>query len=75
MGGPWIGCGPEPMLHALTKLAADRGIVCHVSLKTPMAYGFGDCFSCVTKVKTAEGRDYKRVCIDRPVFDARDLIE
>ncbi len=72
--GPWIGCGPEPMLHALMKLAADRGVVCHVSLETPMACGFGVCFSCVAKVKTADGWDYKRVCVDGPVFDARDLV-
>jgi dihydroorotate dehydrogenase electron transfer subunit len=73
--GPWIGCGPEPMLRALMKLAADRRVVCHVSLETPMACGFGVCFSCVTKVKTADGWDYKRVCTDGPVFDASDLVE
>jgi dihydroorotate dehydrogenase electron transfer subunit len=68
-----IGCGPEPMLHALAKLAGERGITCHVSLETPMACGVGICFSCVTKVKTADGWDYKRVCIDGPVFDAAGL--
>jgi dihydroorotate dehydrogenase electron transfer subunit len=71
--GPWVGCGPEPMLHALTRLATARGIVCHVSLETPMACGFGACFSCVTKVKTPAGWDYKRVCVDGPVFDAACL--
>jgi dihydroorotate dehydrogenase electron transfer subunit len=68
--GPWIGCGPEPMLHSLKKLAAAKGVACHVSLETPMACGFGACFSCVTKIKTADGWDYKRVCVDGPVFDA-----
>ena len=72
--GPWIGCGPEPMLHALTKLAAAKGVTCHVSLETPMACGFGVCFSCVTKVKTDDGWDYKRVCVDGPVFDAAKLV-
>jgi dihydroorotate dehydrogenase electron transfer subunit len=71
--GPFIGCGPEPMLHALTKLTADWGATCHVSLETPMACGFGACFSCVTKVMTPEGLDYKRVCVDGPVFDAATL--
>ena len=73
--GPWIGCGPEPMLHALMKLAAERKVSCHVSLETPMACGFGVCFSCVTKVKTANGWDYKRVCIDGPVFQSTQLID
>lgn len=68
--GPFVGCGPEPMLHALAKLTAGWGAKCYVSLETPMACGFGACFSCVTKVKTPEGWDYKRVCIDGPVFDA-----
>ena len=43
---------------------------CHVSLETPMACGVGICFSCVVKVKTVDGSDYKRCCVDGPVFDA-----
>ena len=63
------------MLHALTKLAAKWEVPCQVSLETPMACGIGICFSCVTKVKTPEGGwDYKRVCVDGPVFDAASLV-
>jgi len=71
-GGPvhLSGCGPEPMLHALAELAQRRGLPCEVSLETPMACGLGICFSCVTKVRTADGWDYRRVCVDGPVFDA-----
>ncbi len=68
-----VGCGPEAMLHALTGLAARRGTPCYVSLETPMACGVGVCFSCVTRVKTADGWDYRRVCVDGPVFDAAGL--
>lgn len=68
-----FGCGPEPMLHALAKQAAERGLPCHLSLETPMACGVGICFSCVTPVKTDGGWDYKRVCVEGPVFDARCL--
>jgi dihydroorotate dehydrogenase electron transfer subunit len=68
-----IGCGPEPMLHALARLAARRGTPCHVSLETPMACGVGVCFSCVTRVRTADGWDYRRVCLDGPVFNAGEL--
>jgi dihydroorotate dehydrogenase electron transfer subunit len=68
-----FGCGPEPMLHALATQAERRGIPCHLSLETPMACGVGICFSCVTPVKTAAGWDYKRVCVDGPVFDAKCL--
>jgi dihydroorotate dehydrogenase electron transfer subunit len=69
-----IGCGPEPMLHALAELARRRSVPCHLSLETPMACGVGICFSCVTKVRTADGWDYRRVCVEGPVFEARDLV-
>lgn len=68
-----FGCGPEPMLHALATQAEKRGIPCHLSLETPMACGVGICFSCVTPIKTGDGWDYKRVCVDGPVFDAACL--
>jgi dihydroorotate dehydrogenase electron transfer subunit len=68
-----VGCGPEPMLQALTALARRWNTPCHLSLETPMACGVGACFSCVTRVRTANGWDYRRVCIDGPVFDAADL--
>lgn len=72
--GPLVGCGPESMLHALARLAEKWGVPCQVSLETPMACGVGICFSCVTKVKTADGWDYKRVCVDGPAFDAAGLV-
>lgn len=65
-----VGCGPEPMLRALSRLAEAVGRPCHVSLETPMACGVGICFSCVVKVKTVDGVDYKRCCVEGPVFDA-----
>lgn len=68
-----IGCGPEPMLHALRDLARRKSIPCHLSLETPMACGLGICFSCVTRVRTEQGWDYRRVCVDGPVFDAATL--
>ncbi len=72
--GPLVGCGPEPMLHALAKGAREWNVPCQVSLETPMACGIGICFSCVTKVTTADGWDYRRVCIDGPAFDAAGLV-
>jgi dihydroorotate dehydrogenase electron transfer subunit len=68
-----VGCGPEPMLKALAALARRRGLPCHVSLETPMACGVGVCFSCVTLVQTPGGPDYRRVCVEGPVFDASRL--
>jgi dihydroorotate dehydrogenase electron transfer subunit len=68
-----VGCGPEPMLRALANLARRWDVPCHLSLETPMACGVGICFSCVTRVRTADGWDYRRVCVDGPIFDAASL--
>lgn len=39
-----------------------------------MACGFGACFSCVTKVRQPDGGwDYRRTCIEGPVFRAEQL--
>jgi dihydroorotate dehydrogenase electron transfer subunit len=71
--GHIVGCGPEPMMHALAELARQWNIGCHLSLETPMACGVGICFSCVTRVRTSDGWDYRRVCVEGPVFDAACL--
>ena len=68
-----VGCGPEPMLRALAQVAAQHQVPCHVSLETPMACGLGICFSCVAPIKTATGMDYRRVCVDGPIFDAATI--
>jgi dihydroorotate dehydrogenase electron transfer subunit len=67
------GCGPEPMLRSLAQLAERWGVACHLSLETPMACGVGICFSCVTRVRTADGWDYRRVCVEGPIFEAECL--
>lgn len=64
-------CGPEPMMEAVAQLSEAAGVRCDVSLETPMACGLGICFSCVAKVKQPDGEwDYKRTCVDGPVFDS-----
>jgi len=67
-------CGPEPMMHAVARLCSVANIPCWLSLETPMACGFGACFSCVTKVKTENGEwDYRRTCVEGPIFPAETL--
>lgn len=68
-------CGPEPMMHAVAGLAAKHGVPCWLSLETPMACGFGACFSCVTRVRQPDGEwDYKRTCVEGPIFAAEQLV-
>jgi dihydroorotate dehydrogenase electron transfer subunit len=69
-----VCCGPEPMMEAVARLTAARGIACQVSLETPMACGIGICFSCVARVRDASGGwDYRRTCVEGPVFDAAQI--
>lgn len=68
-------CGPEPMMEAVAELTAKHGVRCDLSLETPMACGLGICFSCVARIRTADGGwDYARTCIEGPVFDAKDVV-
>ena len=68
-------CGPEPMMEAVAQIALARSVPCEVSLESPMACGIGICFSCVVKVRQADGDwDYKRTCVEGPVFDAEKIV-
>lgn len=68
-------CGPEPMMAAVTRWSQNRGLDCDVSLEAPMACGIGICFTCVAKVRDAEGGwDYRRTCIEGPVFAGSSIV-
>ncbi|MFM1996527.1 MAG: hypothetical protein RLZZ111_914 [Planctomycetota bacterium] len=68
-------CGPDPMMAAVASWSAARGIDCDVSLEAPMACGIGICFTCVARVRdSAGGWDYRRTCIEGPVFDAARIV-
>ena len=66
-----VTCGPEPMMEAVAHIARAAHVPCEVSLETPMACGVGICFTCVAKIRQPDGGwDYKRTCVEGPVFDA-----
>jgi dihydroorotate dehydrogenase electron transfer subunit len=70
-----VCCGPEPMMHAVAELCQHEDTPCLVSLETPMACGIGICFSCVTKVRQPDGEwDWKRTCVEGPIFDAQKIV-
>jgi dihydroorotate dehydrogenase electron transfer subunit len=68
-------CGPDPMLHAVARLAAQYDVPAQLSLEAPMACGFGICVGCAVAVKAdiPEGFVYKKVCTDGPVFWSETL--
>jgi dihydroorotate dehydrogenase electron transfer subunit len=57
-------CGPRPMLAAVAREVAARGLTAQVSLDAYMACGIGVCLGCAVRTKTG----YKMVCKDGPVF-------
>ena len=68
-----FACGPHPMLAATAKLAREFDLPCQVSLEEFMACAVGGCAGCTVLVQTEQGPAMKRVCVDGPVFDARQV--
>jgi dihydroorotate dehydrogenase electron transfer subunit len=68
-----FACGPTPMLKAVAKLARDFDLPCQVALEEYMACGIGGCAGCTVLLQTPDGPAMKRVCVDGPVFDARQI--
>jgi len=68
-----FACGPHAMLSAVAALAREFSLPCQLSLEEFMACGVGGCAGCVVPVSLPEGPAMKRVCVDGPVFDARQV--
>lgn len=74
-----VCCGPEKMMEAVAHIAHETKIPCRLSLESPMACGIGICFSCVVKIRVDDGSgndawDYRRTCVEGPVFDAERIV-
>ena len=70
-----FACGPVPMLKEVARIAAGQNIPAYVSLEERMACGVGACLGCACEVVSPEGKtQYKMVCKDGPVFDAREIV-
>jgi dihydroorotate dehydrogenase electron transfer subunit len=68
-----FACGPAAMLKAVAKLARELDLPCQVALEEYMACGIGGCAGCTVLLQTPDGPAMKRVCVDGPVFDARQV--
>ncbi len=72
-------CGPRGMMAAVAGLCEESGVRCEVSMEERMGCGVGACLACVCKTtfksnEGAVGEKYKRVCVDGPVFDSKEII-
>lgn len=67
-------CGPIPMLKAISKIAADNGVECQVSLEERMGCGVGACLVCACKTNIDGKEGYSHVCKNGPVFKAEEVV-
>ncbi|MGQ9896928.1 MAG: dihydroorotate dehydrogenase electron transfer subunit [Acidobacteriota bacterium] len=75
-GGKFVvyACGPWPMLARVAALTAQAQVLTYVSVEERMACGFGVCAGCVVAVKNQDtAMDYRRACVEGPVFRADEL--
>lgn len=67
-------CGPLPMLSRVMELAGAAGVPAHLSLESRMACGLGACLGCVHPIRRGGRIEYRRVCLEGPVFDGEEVI-
>jgi len=73
-----FACGPRPMLAKTASLTFKYQLPCQVSLESRMACGSGVCLGCAVQLKQQTHHDhnqekYGRVCLEGPVFDAKEI--
>jgi dihydroorotate dehydrogenase electron transfer subunit len=57
-----LACGPEPMLHAVRRVAP----AAQLAWEAPMACGYGACYGCAVEI----GGQLRRLCVEGPVLSA-----
>ena len=60
-------CGPNAMMAAVASLCEKRGVLCEVSLETPMACGYGVCLGCPVPRRSG---GFLYACTEGPCIDA-----
>lgn len=71
-----LACGPMPMLAAIKKYASEHNMEAYISLEERMACGVGACLGCVTGTTLVHHHtnvNNARICMDGPVFDAKEV--
>lgn len=71
-----LGCGPDAMLRALARIAAERSLPAQVSLDPWMGCGLGTCLGCVVWTRRADepAPRLRCACTEGPVFDACEVV-
>lgn len=68
-------CGPDAMLKAVCRKAADAGVKAWVSMERRMGCGVGACLACVVRIADGAGGTKRvRVCKEGPVFESGQVV-
>lgn len=72
----YYACGPGAMLAACTGFTLRQGVPGEIALETPMPCASGVCLGCVVACKrpSGDGIEYRRTCIDGPIFNAQEVV-
>jgi len=67
-------CGPDPMMKALSAVAAKHGVAAEFSLESIMGCGIGACWGCVHRIKSESGEGWVKICEEGPVFPGERIL-
>lgn len=71
-----LTCGPDPMMEAVARVAADAGVPARASLETVMGCGYAVCNGCAVAVaceSEPDGHTYELACREGTIFDTERL--
>lgn len=63
-------CGPDAMMAVVARLCEARGVLCEVSLETPMDCGYGVCLGCPIPKRSG---GFLYACTEGPCVDATTI--
>ena len=75
-----FSCGPPMMMDSVRKYSLNHSLDCQLALETIMACGVGICQGCTIEKNIKSNKDhtyrnrFSLVCIDGPIFNAKDII-
>jgi len=69
-----LACGQLVMQRAVAEVCESYGVPCQVSLEERMGCGVGACLVCACATVRGGLEQMSRVCLDGPVFDAREVV-
>lgn len=64
-------CGPKIMMKKVKSICEKNEVDCYLSMEEHMGCGIGACLVCSCKTNI-EGQ-YKKVCVDGPVFNSKEV--